>query len=104
MRKIKSKGVAYLLWLFLGLFGVHRFYLGHVGVGIAQLLTAGGFGVWWIIDAFALSRAVDNYNRRFYKYGGRSNTNLNNNSNVNNNNIVVNVVPNTTQNNNQSEQ
>ncbi len=30
--------VAYLLWFFLGQLGVHRFYLGRIGSGIAQLL------------------------------------------------------------------
>ncbi|MFC8094576.1 NINE protein [Streptomyces sp. NPDC057301] len=27
-----------------------RFYVGSVGVGIAQLLTFGGFGIWALID------------------------------------------------------
>lgn len=89
----KSKGVAYLLWLFLGLIGGHRFYLGHVGIGIAQLLTAGGLGIWWIIDAFNLSRYVDIYNRRFIRYYGGVNVNNNKNvnNNVNNNSVTINL-------------
>jgi len=39
-----------LLNIFLGVFGVHRFYTGSVGLGIAQLLTMGGCGIWTIID------------------------------------------------------
>jgi TM2 domain-containing membrane protein YozV len=39
-----------LLAFFVGVFGVHRFYVGKVGTGILQLLTLGGFGIWWIID------------------------------------------------------
>ncbi|MFD3736269.1 TM2 domain-containing protein [Streptomyces sp. NPDC058632] len=46
----KSKIVAGILQLFLGSFGVGRFYTGSVGVGIAQLLTCGGLGFWALID------------------------------------------------------
>jgi hypothetical protein len=42
--------VALLLCLFLGGLGVHRFYLGYIGIGIVQLLTAGGCGIWSLID------------------------------------------------------
>lgn len=41
---------ALLLAWFLGMFGVHRFYTGHVGIGVVQLLTFGGCGIWWLID------------------------------------------------------
>ena len=37
-QKPKDKVVAILLCLFLGGFGVHNFYLGYTGRGIAQLL------------------------------------------------------------------
>jgi len=39
-----------LLAIFLGWFGVHRFYTGHTGIGVAQLLTGGGCGIWALID------------------------------------------------------
>lgn len=46
----KSKLTAGLLAIFLGAFGVHRFYLGYTTLGIVQLLLCGGCGIWQIID------------------------------------------------------
>jgi TPR repeat protein len=39
-----------LLSIFLGLFGVDRFYVGKWVTGILKLLTIGGFYCWWILD------------------------------------------------------
>ncbi|MHC8419459.1 TM2 domain-containing protein [Streptomyces sp. NB004] len=46
----KSKIVAGILQLFLGTLGIGRFYVGSVGVGVAQLLTCGGLGFRALID------------------------------------------------------
>jgi hypothetical protein len=46
----KSHTVAWLLALFVGGLGVHRFYLGYTWQGVVQLLTLGGCGVWALID------------------------------------------------------
>lgn len=51
--------VALLLCFFLGVFGVHRFYTGHIGIGIVQLLTLGGCGIWALIDFILI--VVDSY-------------------------------------------
>ncbi|MEQ9307849.1 MAG: TM2 domain-containing protein [Balneolaceae bacterium] len=60
----KSKAIAYLLWLFggFGTLGLHRFYLGRVGTGIAWLFTGGAFFLGAAYDLFALSRMVDDQN------------------------------------------
>ncbi|NEB77873.1 TM2 domain-containing protein [Streptomyces sp. SID14478] len=50
----KSKIVAGVLQLFLGYLGVGRFYIGNVGMGLAQLFTCGGFGIWALIDGIIL--------------------------------------------------
>ena len=62
----KSKLVAGLLGIFLGSLGVHRFYLGYVGVGIVQLLmtvvfswptcgiTAIAAGLWGFIEGIMI--------------------------------------------------
>lgn len=46
----KSRLATSLLAWFLGVFGVHRFYLGKIGTGILMFLTLGGFGFWALID------------------------------------------------------
>jgi TM2 domain-containing membrane protein YozV len=50
----RSLGLAYVLWFFFGLLGIHQFYLGKVGRGILYLLTGGVLGIGWLIDLFTL--------------------------------------------------
>jgi TM2 domain-containing membrane protein YozV len=44
-----------LLAIFLGGLGIHRFYVGKTGTGIAMLLTAGGCGIWAIVDIIMIA-------------------------------------------------
>jgi hypothetical protein len=46
----KSFMTTWILSLLLGGLGVDRFYLGKIGTGVAKLLTAGGVGIWSIVD------------------------------------------------------
>lgn len=54
----KSKVVAGVLQIVLGGFGVGRFYMGHVGIGVAQLVvtlvTCGFGGIWGLIDGILI--------------------------------------------------
>lgn len=58
----KSTGIAYLLWFFLGALGVHKFYLGKVGMGIAYFFTLGFLGIGLLIDLFTLPKQVRDAN------------------------------------------
>jgi TM2 domain-containing membrane protein YozV len=55
----KSKIVAGVLQLTLGSLGIGRFYIGSVGIGIAQLFTCGGLGIWALIDGIMLLTGND---------------------------------------------
>lgn len=51
----KSKIAALLLCIFLGMFGVHRFYVGKVGTGLLYLFTCGLWGVGFIVDIIMIA-------------------------------------------------
>ncbi len=45
----------FTLCLLLGPFGIHRFYVGKVGSGVAHLLTCGALGIWTLIDMYLIA-------------------------------------------------
>ena len=59
----KNKMVALLLCIFLGVLGVHRFYVGKIGTGLLYLFTGGLFGIGWIIDIILI--AVGSFKDQF---------------------------------------
>lgn len=63
----KDRTTALLLSVFLGHFGVDRFYIGQTGLGVAKLLTVGGCGVWTIVDWFLIMGATDACNREAFQ-------------------------------------
>ncbi|MCE9556509.1 MAG: NINE protein [Planctomycetes bacterium] len=54
--------VAWLLLTFLGLFGIHRFYLGKWLTGLLWLVTGGLFGFGWLWDLWTLNEQVSSVN------------------------------------------
>ena len=50
----KKRSVAFLLCLFAGYLGAHRFYTGKFSSGIAYSFTLGLLGVGWVIDLLAI--------------------------------------------------
>jgi TM2 domain-containing membrane protein YozV len=57
--------VAWILLTFLGLFGVHRFYMGKWLTGILWLVSGGLFGLGWLFDLWTLNEQVDEINRQY---------------------------------------
>lgn len=69
----KSSTITTFLVTFFGFLGVHRFYTGYFWIGLFQLLTCGGFIVWFLIDIVAIyinkyndkkGNPLANYNRK----------------------------------------
>ena len=49
--------VCFILVIFLGFWGVHRFYVRKIGTGILMIFTFGGLGIWWFIDLIMIGTA-----------------------------------------------
>ena len=56
--------VAWILLTFLGLFGIHRFYMGKWWTGIVYLLSGGIFGIGYLYDYWTLNNQVSLINSR----------------------------------------
>ena len=66
--QMKDPLLSILLSIFIGTLGVDRFYIGDVGLGIGKLLTAGGCGIWWLIDIFLIVDATKQKNLEQLSY------------------------------------
>ena len=58
----KSYNVSWVLLTFLGIFGIHRFYLGKWLTGLLWLLTGGLLLLGVLYDYWTLNRQVDEVN------------------------------------------
>nr|DAF83521.1 MAG TPA: TM2 domain [Caudoviricetes sp.] len=50
----KRKIITFVLCLFFGMYGIHKFYQKKIGLGILYLFTLGIFGFGWLVDAILL--------------------------------------------------
>lgn len=82
----KELVLAYLLWFFLGSFGVHRLYMGRTFSGLLMALLhvaswaltivfigfigLGVIGLWWLIDAILIIGWVERYNDKLAQHIG----------------------------------
>ena len=60
--QLKDPMIMLLLSLFLGSSGIDRFLLKEIGLGIIKLLTAGGCGIWAIVDWFLVMNRTREFN------------------------------------------
>ncbi len=47
--------VTLVLSILFGYWGVDRFMMGQVGMGILKIVTFGGFGIWYLIDIILIA-------------------------------------------------
>ena len=62
----KNPTTILIVSILLGTLGVDRFMLGQVGLGILKLITFGGWGLWWIIDLFIVTKTVKEKNYQVF--------------------------------------
>ena len=51
----KSRLAAVLLCYVAGCLGIHRFYVGRAGSGVAMIFTIGGLGIWALVDLIMIA-------------------------------------------------
>lgn len=51
----RSRGLALVLSVMGGVFGLHRFYTGRVQSGVWMCLTLGGLGIWYLYDVVVIA-------------------------------------------------
>jgi len=54
--KMKNPVAILLVSIFLGIFGIDRFMVNSVGMGVLKLFTFGGFGIIYLYDIFTISK------------------------------------------------
>lgn len=69
--QFKDPTLLLVLSILVGHFGVDRFLLDQTGIGVAKLLTCGGFGIWTLVDWFLIMGLTRDYNfNKFMQFAG----------------------------------
>ncbi|MBQ8656231.1 MAG: TM2 domain-containing protein [Prevotella sp.] len=58
----KDPMIAIIISAIIGVYGIDRFYIGDVMMGVLKLITGGGCGIWWLIDIFLIMGAAKDKN------------------------------------------
>jgi TM2 domain-containing membrane protein YozV len=58
----KDPSIALVISIIAGGWGVDRFYLEDIPLGILKLITFGGLGIWWVYDIFFVADKVREWN------------------------------------------
>jgi len=45
--------------LLAGTLAIDRFLMGHIELGVLKLVTAGGLGIWWLIDLLLIANKYE---------------------------------------------
>lgn len=56
--QLKDPTTSLIVSILGGHFGIDRFLIGDIGLGVGKLLTCGGLGIWTLIDFFLIMGAT----------------------------------------------
>lgn len=60
--QLKDPTLALILSITIGFWGVDRFYIGDLSIGLGKFITCGGAWIWYIIDIFLIIDATKKKN------------------------------------------
>lgn len=63
---LKDPTTMLIVSLVAGTFAIDRFMVGDTGLGVAKLLTCGGFGIWFIVDWFIIMDRAREVNAQLF--------------------------------------
>ena len=65
MARKMSWVLTFIMSVIFGWFGVDKFMMGKVWLGILKLITFGGIGIWWLVDIVLIATKHEYKNIRW---------------------------------------